>query len=485
MQTEIPDEHPPTAPDILIVEDSPTQAENLRGLLASAGYRVRLAANGRLALGALAGYRPALVLSDILMPEMDGYALCTAIKGHPELRTIPVVLVTSLVDPTDIVRGLEAGADNFIRKPYTRDYLLQRIRDLLLNQNLRRAVDGPQDALALYLGGEHYRIEAQPQQILDLLVSTYEQAVAVNAELQARERQVNELNARLAQHAARLEATNREIARQNSELERANRMKSEFLANMSHELRTPLNAIIGFSDALKNGLLGELAPQQRDAAGDVLDSGRHLLSLINDILDLSKVEAGHMELELEPTDMHPFLKSAMAVVRQKAAAANIRLRLEMEALPPVQLDQRRTRQILYNLLSNAVKFTRQDGAVTLRVCRMGQAELNGVRSRAHLVGDLPGAGGDERVYLVLAVQDSGIGIAPEDMQRLFQPFVQLDGSLTRKYEGTGLGLALVRRLAEMHGGFVSVESAPGRGALFMVWLPWRAAAAGADSVRAA
>lgn len=485
MQTEIPDEHPPTAPDILIVEDSPTQAENLRGLLASAGYRVRLAANGRLALGALAGYRPALVLSDILMPEMDGYALCTAIKGHPELRTIPVVLVTSLVDPTDIVRGLEAGADNFIRKPYTRDYLLQRIRDLLLNQNLRRAVDGPQGALALYLGGEHYRIEAQPQQILDLLVSTYEQAVAVNAELQARERQVNELNARLAQHAARLEATNREIARQNSELERANRMKSEFLANMSHELRTPLNAIIGFSDALKNGLLGELAPQQRDAAGDVLDSGRHLLSLINDILDLSKVEAGHMELELEPTDMHPFLKSAMAVVRQKAAAANIRLRLEMEALPPVQLDQRRTRQILYNLLSNAVKFTRQDGAVTLRVCRMGQAELNGVRSRAHLVGDLPGAGGDERVYLVLAVQDSGIGIAPEDMQRLFQPFVQLDGSLTRKYEGTGLGLALVRRLAEMHGGFVSVESAPGRGALFMVWLPWRAAAAGADSVRAA
>ncbi|MBV8634811.1 MAG: response regulator, partial [Burkholderiaceae bacterium] len=265
--------------DILIVEDSPTQAEKLRHLIQSKGYQARIAHNGAQALKAIEERKPQIVLSDIVMPEMDGYGLCKAIKSDERWRDIPVVLVTSLTDPKDIVRGLECGADNFIRKPYGEAYLLQRIEYVLMTQEFR--VGKNMDVgIVLYLGGQQHFINSQRQQILDLLISTYEQAVFVNEELLARERQVIELNMRLAQYSSELEATNRLIASKNVELEHASRAKSEFLANMSHELRTPLNAILGFSEALKDDLVGELRPDQKEYIKDIFYSGTHLLALI-------------------------------------------------------------------------------------------------------------------------------------------------------------------------------------------------------------
>jgi len=452
--------------EILVVEDSPTQAAKLRFLLEGKGYGVKVASNGALALDALRRQTPGLVLSDIMMPEMDGYGLCHAIKSDPATKEIPVILVTSLIDTQDIVRGLECGADNFVRKPYADDYLLLRIEHVLMNRKLRQG--GTSAGIAIYLNGRLHNIDAERQQILDLLVSTYEQAVQVNEQLQARERQVNELNVRLGQHAAQLEAVNREIARQNAELEQASRMKSEFLANMSHELRTPLNAIIGFSEALRDGLLGALDPQQREAAGDIYDSGKHLLALINDILDLSKIEAGKMELDLEPTDLQDLLQSTLTVFKDRALAGQVRLRLEMEAIDQVEVDRRKTRQIVYNLLSNAVKFTPAGGVVTLRMCCLDAAQLKG----GPLVGEagLTKAAGQ---YLTVSVIDTGIGISEEDLGRLFKPFVQLDSSLARKYEGTGLGLALVKQLVELHGGAMTVSSKLQEGSEFTVWLPYR------------
>jgi two-component system, sensor histidine kinase and response regulator len=170
--------------EILIVEDSPTQAERLRRLIQSKSYRVRVAANGRLALALLREHRPHLVLSDIIMPELNGYDLCRAIKADDELRDVPVILVTALNDSKDIIRGIECGADNFIRKPYSEEYLLSRISHMLVNQKLREAPAS--DGIALYLGDQKHFIHAGRQQILDLLISTYEQAVQVNSELQAR-----------------------------------------------------------------------------------------------------------------------------------------------------------------------------------------------------------------------------------------------------------------------------------------------------------
>ncbi|WP_420473379.1 hybrid sensor histidine kinase/response regulator [Noviherbaspirillum sp. ST9] len=454
--------------EILVVEDSPTQAAKLRILLEGKGYRVQVAGNGMLALQSMHTRRPDLVLSDIIMPEMDGYALCQAIKSDPAIRSVPVILVTSLIDPGDIVRGLECGADNFVRKPYADEYLLVRIEHVLRNFRLRQ--DGESGGTAIYLNGEKHIVNADRQQILDLLVSTYEQAVLVNEELQARERQVNELNVRLGHHAAQLEATNREIARKNVELEQANRMKSEFLANMSHELRTPLNAIIGFSEALRDGLLGALAPAQQDAAGDIYDSGKHLLLLINDILDLSKIEAGKMELELEPTDMQDLMQNTLTVFKDKAIAGQIRLRLEMETVDTMLVDRRKTRQIVYNLLSNAVKFTQPGGSVTLRMCSQDAGALQSHR----LVGE-EGPDPSVRQFLTICIIDTGIGISEADVGRLFQPFVQLDSGLARKYEGTGLGLALVKQLVELHGGVMTVRSELQQGSEFMVWLPYREA----------
>jgi signal transduction histidine kinase/CheY-like chemotaxis protein len=271
------------------------------------------------------------------------------------------------------------------------------------------------------------------------------------------------------------------LQQKNVELEDASRMKSEFLANMSHELRTPLNAIIGFSEVLRDGLMGEMTDQQRGFIGDIFGSGKHLLSLINDILDLSKVEAGKMTLDLERVEASSLFVNSLSIIREKAAARHIRLDLDLDAakeLGLIQADARKVKQILYNLLSNAVKFTNEGGQVILRVGRVSRADVG------HLPGPRTGrrfplAASDFEEFLKISVIDSGVGIAGDGLGRLFQPFSQIDSGLARKFEGTGLGLAMVKLLAELHGGTVAVESAEGEGSCFMVWLPLRASEEGA------
>jgi signal transduction histidine kinase/CheY-like chemotaxis protein len=229
----------------------------------------------------------------------------------------------------------------------------------------------------------------------------------------------------------------------------ANIAKSEFLSNMSHELRTPLNAIIGFSEALKDGLMGDVAENQREYINDIFTSGEHLLSLINDILDLAKVEAGKMELELEQFSLGAVLQNSLSMVKEKAMAHRLSVTLETDAgMPEIVADMRKLKQIIYNLLSNAVKFTPDGGTVTLG---------------AHRVDNM----------LEISVRDAGIGISAENLAKLFQPFTQIDGALARKYQGTGLGLVMIKHLAELHGGSVSVESEVDKGSLFLVWIPWR------------
>jgi signal transduction histidine kinase/CheY-like chemotaxis protein len=254
--------------------------------------------------------------------------------------------------------------------------------------------------------------------------------------------------------------------------EDASRMKSEFLANMSHELRTPLNAIIGFSEVLRDGLLGQLTDQQRKFTTDIFSSGQHLLSLINDILDLSKVEAGKMTLDLEPVEMSSLFGNSLSIIREKAATRRISLEMDAaEELGSIQVDARKVKQILYNLLSNAVKFT-NEGRVTLRAGRVPRADvcrLSSSRTRRCF----PLADNEFAEFLEITVSDSGIGISPEGLEQLFKPFSQIDSGLARKYEGTGLGLAMVKLLAELHGGAVAVESAVDEGSCFTVWLPFR------------
>jgi PAS domain S-box-containing protein len=265
----------------------------------------------------------------------------------------------------------------------------------------------------------------------------------------------------------------RTLEDKNIELERASRMKSEFLATMSHELRTPLNAIIGFSEALKDGLMGQTSELQHEYINDIFTSGQHLLSLINDILDLSKVEAGMMALELEPVDLNSLLSNSLTIVREKAAAQKITLRLEIdENLWMPQLDVRKTKQIVYNLLSNAVKFSASGGPVVLRARRVPRAAVGAFES-GWPVHRFPLADNEYSHFLEICVSDTGIGISQDDMAKLFHAFSQIDSSLARKFEGTGLGLAMVRQLAELQGGAVAVSSDVGKGSCFAAWLPLR------------
>ena len=247
---------------------------------------------------------------------------------------------------------------------------------------------------------------------------------------------------------------NRRITEVNESLARGARLKDEFLAAMSHELRTPLNAILGFTELLLEGIQGEVNEKQAKSLRSVDESGRHLLSLINDILDLSKIEAGQLEIYLADTAIEPVCQASLRFVRQAAAKKRLHLTMEIDSrLSAVPADERRLRQILVNLLSNAVKFTPEDGKVGLTVTLLPEEDT-----------------------VQFTVWDTGIGITPEDQAKLFKPFIQLDSRLSRQYTGTGLGLSMVLRLAELHGGRVALASEPGKGSRFSVCLPARAAA---------
>jgi signal transduction histidine kinase len=258
----------------------------------------------------------------------------------------------------------------------------------------------------------------------------------------------------------------RALAAKNVELTRATRLKSEFLANMSHELRTPLNAIIGFSDLILEGGAGEVSAQQRDFLESVLRNGRHLLALINSVLDLSKIEAGRMSLTLARTDLRDAITGAVSDTASLRGAKRQECTLKLDDGPLVVLaDSVRVRQVLFNLLSNASKFTPEGGLI----------ELTAVATRAPL--PLPAdRAGDERRSVTqdviwIAVADSGTGIAPEDMAKLFQEFSQVESSASRQAQGTGLGLALSKKFVELHGGRIGAESIPAKGSTFWFILP--------------
>ena len=258
----------------------------------------------------------------------------------------------------------------------------------------------------------------------------------------------------------------RALAAKNVELERVTRLKSEFLANMSHELRTPLNAIIGFSDLILEGGAGEVSEQQRDFLESVLRNGRHLLALINNVLDLSKIEAGHMTLTLAPTDLREAITGAVSDTASLRAAKGQECTVTLEDSPlAVLADGVRVRQVLFNLLSNASKFTPEGGLI----------ELTALRSRAPLPVPSDRAGDERRSVTQdgawIAVTDSGIGIAPEDMSKLFQQFSQVESSASRQAQGTGLGLALCKQFVELHGGRIGAESIPSKGSTFWFMLP--------------
>jgi len=298
---------------------------------------------------------------------------------------------------------------------------------------------------------------------IDLLKQVASQLAIAVQQASLFEQLQQELSVR-QQAEAQLTESNQQLAISNEELIRATRMKDEFLANMSHELRTPLNAILGMTEGLKEGVFGEVGDRQIKALQTVYSSGLHLLELINDILDVAKIESGQVTLELTNVSITNLCQSSIAFIKQQASAKKIQVIDKIPPyLPELMLDERRIRQVLINLLNNAVKFTPEGGTITLEVSSyIANSDIaNSEKNNAEDVS-----------YLRIAVIDTGIGISAKNIQKLFQPFIQIDSALNRQYVGTGLGLALVKRIVELHGGKVGLTSEVGVGSQFMVELPF-------------
>jgi len=283
---------------------------------------------------------------------------------------------------------------------------------------------------------------------------------ALLVETQQKTREVEAQRGALEEKNVALQESRHRLQQQAEELTRAGTYKSQFLANMSHELRTPLNAILGFTQLLHEGEVGALSEQQREFLGNVLTSGRHLLRLINDVLDLAKVESGKLDFRPETVDLRQVIEEVSAILRTTAAEKRVRVEIDVDsALGQVVLDPARLKQVLYNYMSNALKFTPNGGLVTVRASRQGEDSFR------------------------LAVHDTGAGIRPQDLPRLFVEFQQLDAGAAKKHAGTGLGLALTKRIVEAQGGSVGVSSKPGVGSVFHAILPLRARSGGLQTMR--
>jgi two-component system, NtrC family, sensor kinase len=396
---------------LLAVDDSATYRQTLAEQLRQEGYDVVLAASGEEALELLGVQTIDCILLDLVMPGLSGQETCRRIKQSARWRDIPLVMLTGREDREAMIEGINAGADDYIAKSADFEVLKARLR-----AQLRR---------------KHF--EDENRRIHEELVRLNERTLA--------EQKMND-------YALALEQSNRQLAQARERAEEESRFKSRFLANMSHELRTPLNAIIGFSELLEEEMFGPLIPRQKEYVQHVLAGGRHLLNLVNDILDISKIEAGRMQLRREWTPLGPIVESARGLVRPLADKGSIKIEVQLPAtLPDLYVDPVRVKQILYNLLSNAIKFSSPGGVVALT------AAIDG-----------PG--------LMVSCRDTGRGIRREDLPRLFREFEQLDpaeGQGSR--EGTGLGLALTRRLVELHGGSISAISELGQGSTFSFTIP--------------
>ncbi|MEZ0228838.1 MAG: ATP-binding protein [Planctomycetota bacterium] len=437
--------------NVLLVDDQPENLLALRSTLEGIGQNLVTARSGREALKYLLTHDCALIILDVLMPEIDGFETAQLIREREACRQIPIIFLTAGDRNDDkVFKGYSVGAVDYLHKPFNMEVLrskthvfvelakkteLIKKQERLLRESEKRDHEREIEETKRRHEAESYRIKGE------LLLKEMEAAKA---------RAALELAETRAHLLGDLEKKNAELERAKLQAERESSFKSKFLAGMSHELRTPLNAIIGFSEMLEQELFGSLNERQKEYVGLVLQSGRHLLALVNDILDISKVEAGRMSLDRERMSFDKVVASVADITRALAVRQGVTLDLGVpRGLPEIDVDLLRMKQVLYNLLSNAIKFTPAGGVVVL-TARTSGAELE------------------------FSIEDSGIGIKPEDLPRLFHEFEQIEvpkGALPVKPEGTGLGLALTKRLVALHGGTIAIESEPQRGTRVRVRVP--------------
>jgi signal transduction histidine kinase len=385
--------------NILLVDDRPDKLMALETVLASLEQNLVLAHSGTEALRHLLQEEFALIVLDVSMPGMDGFETASLIRQRSNSELTPIIFISAInYTEVHLSRGYSLGAVDYIPAPIVAEILRAKVSFFI----------------ELHRKTEQLKRQAEMQ----------------------------------VQLITELKHIEEDLRKARDKEQRANRAKSEFLSRTSHELRTPLNGIMGFAEFLIEGKPGPLTPKQKEYLQDIFNSGKHLLQLINDVLDLAKVEAGKMGLTPERFSVRTAIESVCAgvsLVAQKRTI-NVDVAVSSEILE-VTLDQQKFKQILYNLLSNAIKFTEQGGVV--KVLLESQ----------------------DPHHFKLLVKDTGIGIKAEDLPRLFQDFEQLESGSSRHYDGSGLGLALTKRFVELQSGTISVESEYGVGTTFSVVLP--------------
>ncbi|WP_207683009.1 ATP-binding response regulator [Desulfonema magnum] len=414
---------PPSDPaksDILIVDDTVAILHLLSDILKGQGYKVRSVTNGAMAIKAAGASPPDIILLDIRMPEMNGYDVCNQLKADERTHKIPIIFLSALDEMSDKVKAFSMGGVDYITKPFQPEEVLARVQTHLTLRNLQKCLE--------------------------------EKNILLQQEVIERKRAEEALQKAHDHLEVRVQERTAELSISNAELAKALRLKDDFLSTISHELRTPLNPILGFSSALNSGLLGTLSQEQQEAVVSIEKSGRHLLELINDILNFAQISAGELELKITPVSTGSICSASLELIRKNAEKKHLKIfsSVDRDAVV-IQADERRVKQILVHLLSNAVKFTPKGGSI-------------GLETKAD----------SEKQVIYFTIWDTGIGIAKEDMARLFRPFLQLDSGLSRRYEGTGLGLVLAYNMAKLHGGNISVSSEAGKGSRFTVRLPWKA-----------
>jgi signal transduction histidine kinase/CheY-like chemotaxis protein len=457
---------------ILIAEDSPTQAAQIKYLLETHHYKTTVTQNGHEALTRIAEHKPSLVISDIVMPGMTGFELCETIKSDKGTEDIPVILLTSLANTEEIIKGLLCGADSFITKPFNNEYLIYNVEKILAEKTTPET-KGESMGFEISYAGKNRLIRTDPQKVVKLLLNIYQETIHKNNELIQTRDELRILNENLEtlvdDRTAELKKNEEKILAFNAELEQrvserttqadaANRAKSEFLANMSHEIRTPMNAILGYADLLSFTMEDK---SQKDYIESIKSSGRSLLSLIDDILDLSKIEAGKLELQLEIVNSQSFFSEFERIFSLRLSEKGLKFIVEISSDIPegIYIDDARLRQIILNLIGNAIKFTHK-GSIRLKVYGEKPQIIRYTKERA-----------DEYIDLIIEITDTGIGISKEMQEDIFDPFVQGQGQNVKKYGGTGLGLAITKRLIQLMSGTIELDSQLNEGSSFKIKIP--------------
>jgi two-component system sensor histidine kinase/response regulator len=400
---------------ILAVEDSLVQAKKLQHFFDQNNINSKLFSSAIDAYKSAVENPPILIISDIVMPEMDGYEFCTKIKNNVQLRDIPVILLTSLADPLDIVKGLQAGADNFITKPYDEQYLLSRIHFLLANRDMRRSGAGDM-SIEIVFQGTQYQINSDKKQILNLLLSVYEAAIHRNSELIEAKQQLENLNINL---------------------QTANEELDAFARTVSHDLRSPLGGIIGFTEILKTEFSKNLDNEALQHLEWIFKSAYKMNSLITDLLNYSR--SGRANIESVSIDLTQMANETIDDLKIKTNLKNSKI--EVQKGLRIKADKALMHIVMDNLIGNAFKYSSKIESPEIFI---GSKDIYG-----------------QTVYFI---KDNGAGFDMADSDKLFNPFVRLHTD--REFQGTGVGLSTVKRIIERHGGDVWAESEPGKGATF-------------------